>query len=95
MPWVVFGEEVSDRTLVLNVIRGLNEKFTHIGVHLRHGRPFPTFLEARNELLLEELTVGKPTTNSSTAPRLCAWWLRDGRQSTKPPPAASSHQQHR
>jgi hypothetical protein len=62
-----FGEEVSDRTLVLNVICGLNETFTHIGVHFHRGRSFPTFLEARNEILLEELTVGKPAIDSSTA----------------------------
>ena len=39
------GETVQDRTLVLNVIRGLNERFASIGRHLRHGRPFPTFIE--------------------------------------------------
>jgi hypothetical protein len=39
---VSFGDDVSDRTLVLNIIRGLNEKFSHIGVHLRRGCPFPT-----------------------------------------------------
>lgn len=62
-----FGEDVSDRTLVLNVIRRLNEKFAQIGVHLRRGRPFPTFLEARNELLFDELTISKSAPDSSTA----------------------------
>jgi hypothetical protein len=50
------GEPVPDRTLVLNVIRGLNERFASIGLHLRRGRSLPTFLEVRNDLLLEELT---------------------------------------
>jgi hypothetical protein len=49
-----FSEDVFDRTLILNVIRGLNEKFSHIGVHLLHCCPLPTFLNARNELLLED-----------------------------------------
>jgi hypothetical protein len=62
-----FGEEVSDRTLILYVICSLNEKFSHIGVHLRRGHLFPTFLEARNELILEELAMGKLVTDPSTA----------------------------
>jgi hypothetical protein len=52
------GEVITDRTLVLNVIRGLNERFTHIGALLRRARPFPTFLEAKDDLSLEELTLG-------------------------------------
>jgi hypothetical protein len=38
------GKVVTDRTLVLNVLRGLNERFTHVGALLRRARPFPTFL---------------------------------------------------
>ncbi|WVZ97941.1 hypothetical protein U9M48_043439, partial [Paspalum notatum var. saurae] len=51
------GEKVEDCTLVLNLIRSLNERFADIGRHLRRGRPFPTFLEARFELLVAELTA--------------------------------------
>ena len=51
------GSPVSDRTLVLNVLCGLNERFTSIGVHLRRARPFPTFKEAQAELLLEEMNM--------------------------------------
>ena len=47
------GEPVNDRTLVLNLLRGLNGRFEAIGLHLRRERPFPTFLQARNDLLLE------------------------------------------
>ena len=50
------GEVITDRTLVLNVIRGLNERFAHVGALLRRSRPFPSFLEARDDLILEELT---------------------------------------
>jgi len=59
------GSPVSDRTLVLNVLRGLNERFTSIGVHLRRARPFPTFKEAQAELLLEEMNMAR---QSSSAP---------------------------
>jgi hypothetical protein len=51
------GEVVTDRTLVLNVLRGLNERFTHISALLRRVRPFPTFLEVKDDLPLEELTL--------------------------------------
>ena len=33
------GEEVPDRTLVLTLIRGLNEQFKDVGRHIRRGRP--------------------------------------------------------
>lgn len=36
------GEIITDRTLILNVIRGLNDRFSHVGALLRHRRPFPT-----------------------------------------------------
>jgi uncharacterized membrane protein YgcG len=49
------GEVVTDRTLVLNVLRGLNERFTHIGALLRRACPF---LEVKDDLSLEELTLG-------------------------------------
>jgi hypothetical protein len=39
------GEAITNRTLVLNIICGLNERFASIGMHLRRGHPFPTFLE--------------------------------------------------
>ncbi|XP_066358104.1 uncharacterized protein [Miscanthus floridulus] len=49
------GEPVNDRTLVLNLQRGLNGRLEAIGRHLRRERPFPTFLQAHNDLLLETL----------------------------------------
>jgi hypothetical protein len=67
------GETVSDRTLILNVIRGLNERFKAVGMHLRRGRPFPTFVDAKADLLLEEMTMEHHSTQAtalatSTAP---------------------------
>ena len=41
------GEVISDRTLVLNMIHGLNDRYAHVGALLPCCRPFPTFLEAR------------------------------------------------
>jgi len=61
------GEVVTNRTLVLNLIRGLNERFKTVGMHLRRGRPFPTFLDAKADLLLEELTMENTTSSQSTA----------------------------
>jgi len=63
------GEVVHDRTLVLNVLRGLNEQYSHMVALLKRSRPFPTFDEVRNDLLLEELTVRKvrPSSTTSTA----------------------------
>ena len=56
------GEVISDRTLVLNLIRGLNERFANIGLHLRRSQPFPSFLEAKEALRLEELTFAHRAT---------------------------------
>jgi hypothetical protein len=51
------GEVVHDRTLVLNVIHGLNEKFAHMRIHFQCACPYPTFSKVRNDLLLEEIYI--------------------------------------
>jgi hypothetical protein len=61
------GEPVSDRTLVLNVIRGLAVRFEGVGRLIRLTRDFPTFLEARSALILEELTMDQCPSATSTA----------------------------
>lgn len=61
------GEPVPDRTLVLAVLRGLNEKFSYMAALLKRQRPFPTFLEVRSDLLLEELEMSSRPHQSSTA----------------------------
>ena len=50
-------QPIPDRTLVLAVLRGLNDQFSYMGALLKHQRPFPTFLEVRSDLLLEEITM--------------------------------------
>ncbi|KAL6595039.1 hypothetical protein ACP70R_048142 [Stipagrostis hirtigluma subsp. patula] len=63
------GEHVLDRTLVLNIIRGLNERYEQIGTHIQRSRPFPSFVEARVDLQLAEITL---TTKTSSVPALAA-----------------------
>ena len=38
------GWAVEDRILVLNVLRGLNERYSHLRTWITRQRPFPTFL---------------------------------------------------
>ena len=61
------GEVITDRTLVLNVIRGLNDNFAHVGALLQHRRPFPSFLEAHYDLILEEITMENRQPSSAAA----------------------------
>ncbi|XP_039787176.1 uncharacterized protein LOC120653514 [Panicum virgatum] len=78
------GEPITDRTLVLNVIRGLNERFSHIGTLLRHARLFTSFLEARDDLILEEITLENRQSSPAAA-------LTASAKSTAPPPQPQPH----
>jgi hypothetical protein len=51
------GEPVADRTLVLNLLRGLSPQYGHLKALIKRIVSFPTFHVVRNELLLEELTM--------------------------------------
>jgi len=53
------GQPITEDTLVLNIIRGLNERFSAIGLHLRRTTPLPKFIQVRDDLRLEELTMAK------------------------------------
>ncbi|XP_062178385.1 uncharacterized protein LOC133883168 [Phragmites australis] len=61
------GEPVQDRTLDLSVLRGLNEKFGYMAALLKRQKLFPSFIEVRNDLLLEEITMTSKTGSMSTA----------------------------
>jgi hypothetical protein len=61
------GEVASDRTLVLNAIRGLNERFTHVVALHRRARPFLTVLAVREDLTLEDLTLANQQPPSAAA----------------------------
>jgi hypothetical protein len=48
------GQPVSDQTLVLNCLRGLNPRFADITTFVTMQVPVPTFLQTRSLLLLRE-----------------------------------------
>ena len=84
------GEVVTNRTPVLNLIRGLNERFKTVGMHLRRGRPFPTFLDAKADLLLEELTMENTSSSQSIALAASTTTSAPSRPPVVKQPAASS-----
>jgi hypothetical protein len=66
------GAPITDECLMLNLLRGLSPRFDrHI---LTRMKPFPTFAETKNDLLLEKLclsatTTAAPATALYSAPR--------------------------
>jgi hypothetical protein len=58
------GCPVEDRILVLNVLRGLSDRYTHLRSLIMRQRPFPTFLQVRDDLALE-ITLGAQATSIS------------------------------
>lgn len=58
------GEPVRDRSLVLCLLNGLNEKYDHLKTLLPMQHTFPTFIEAHSQLLLEELTKSHQLSSS-------------------------------
>ncbi|KAF8653998.1 hypothetical protein HU200_062140 [Digitaria exilis] len=51
------GCPVEDRLLVLHILRGLNDTFDHIRDWITRQRPFPSYLQVRDDLVLKELTL--------------------------------------
>jgi hypothetical protein len=49
------GAPVEDRILVLNILRGLNQRFEHVGSIIWRYSPFLNFLKVWDDLLLEEI----------------------------------------
>jgi hypothetical protein len=45
------GSPIEDRILVLNILRGLNQRFKHVGSIIQRYSPFPNFLKVQNDLL--------------------------------------------
>jgi hypothetical protein len=67
------GSPVDDRILVLNILRGLNPHFEHLGAIIRRYTLFPSVLKVQDDLILEELHLdssGPPadTTTLYTCP---------------------------
>ncbi|TVU03494.1 hypothetical protein EJB05_50968, partial [Eragrostis curvula] len=62
------GHIVPDGTLVLNVLRGLNEKYATFASIARRQRPFPDFSDLRADLEVEEMTLlGKLSSTTSSS----------------------------
>lgn len=58
---------VPDRTLVMYLLNGLNEKYDNILNVIKHKEPFPTFDTAKQMLLNEETRLKKGTKPPATA----------------------------
>ena len=55
------GELVHDRTLVLNILRGLNERFQFMSQFITRQKSFPSFADVRADLRLAELNMAPPS----------------------------------
>jgi hypothetical protein len=80
------GAPVEDRILVLNILRGLNQHFEHMGSIIRRYSPFLNFLKVRDDLLLEEIHM------DSTEPpaALTALYTNVASSAAKPPSSTPS-----
>jgi hypothetical protein len=58
---VDLGCAIFDRNLVLDVLRGLNKQYDHLHAIIMRSTPFPSFHKVRDDLVLEELTLGTNT----------------------------------
>ncbi|XP_044436664.1 uncharacterized protein [Triticum aestivum] len=65
------GQTISDEALVLTVLRGLNEQFSHLRSFLPFQVPFPSFLQTRSALVLDE-TQKKTDAENAAATALWA-----------------------
>jgi hypothetical protein len=61
------GAPVSDSNLITNIIKGLDECFESVADIAALLTPFPTFLNFRNMLLLQEMKVAHCTANTSAS----------------------------
>ncbi|XP_020887611.1 uncharacterized protein LOC110230054 [Arabidopsis lyrata subsp. lyrata] len=60
------GTPVNDRTLVMYIINGLNDKFDNIINVIKHKDPFPSFDSAKSMLEWEETRLKKPSRASAS-----------------------------
>jgi hypothetical protein len=76
------GKPVSDGTLVLNIVWGLNVCFLALSLHIRRRYPLLSFLQVRDDLALEEPTMAK-------APPFAALVVLGGTHGTSNPRSSS------
>jgi hypothetical protein len=79
------GSPGDDRILVLNIIRGLNQRFEHVGAIIRRYSPFLNFLKVWDDLLLEEIHLD----TSGLATVLMAFYSNNTLPAPLLPPLAS------
>ncbi|XP_066384861.1 uncharacterized protein [Miscanthus floridulus] len=80
------SEPVHDRTLVLNILRGLNERFQLMSQFITRQKPFPSFADVRADLRLAELNMAPPSappsalvvSSSSKPPAVGSRWRTRG-----------------
>ena len=60
------GWLVEDRILVLNFLSGLSARYAHLRTWITRQWPFPTFLQIRDDLVMEELQQGVHAPSTST-----------------------------
>jgi hypothetical protein len=53
------GSPVEDWILILNILRGLNQRFEHVGSIIQRYSPFLNFLKVWDDLLLEEIHINR------------------------------------
>jgi hypothetical protein len=52
------GLDITDRVLILNILRRLNKNFEHLRAIFTHVTPFPSFQKVLDDLCLEEIQQG-------------------------------------
>jgi hypothetical protein len=80
------GTPVEDRIIVLNILRGLNQHFEHVGSIIRRYLPHLNFLKVRDDLLLEEIHMD--STGPLAAPM--ALYTNVASPAAKPPSSTPS-----
>jgi hypothetical protein len=84
------GAPVDDQVLILNILRGLNQRFEHVCSIIRCYSPFLNFLKVWDDLLLKELhmdSIGPPAA-------LTALYTNIASPAIKPPYSTPSRPPH-
>jgi hypothetical protein len=87
------GAPVSDSDLVTNVIKGLDERFDSVTDIAPLLTPFPTFLNFRKMLLLQEMKVARRAANTSASAFVAKVPAPPPPAGGSPPPSMSGGQQ--
>nr|XP_051210783.1 uncharacterized protein LOC127328207 [Lolium perenne] len=72
------GQPVTDQTLVLTCLRGLNPRFSDITTLVTMQVPFPTFLQTRSLLLLRKNQLTASLPGMPSASQVALYWHTTG-----------------